>query len=160
MLRSCCFASVTAEEAEDHDYLFRSSEGLRASMASLAASNTSMDVAEWASLSHLNHIPKQILWASGWSKEWQREGEQLAGALPGASFHSHHGSRWPQVRFSSFYISILQPLPFITSLLLWPGGCSSGDRRTDYRVCEELTYQQAWRAFVRSRERYRQSSIE
>lgn len=96
VLRSSCFSSVTTEVAEDHGYLLRSSDGLRALLASLAASNTSMDVAGWAGHSHFGDIPKQILWASGWSKEWQSEGEQLAVALPGASFHSHHGSRWPQ----------------------------------------------------------------
>lgn len=99
MLRSCCCSSATTQVAEDHDYLLRSSDGLRALLASLAASNSSMDVAGWASQSDLQDIPKQILWASGWSKEWQGEGEQLAVALPGASFHSHHGSRWPQVCF-------------------------------------------------------------
>lgn len=96
VLRSCCFPSVTAEGAEDYGYLLRSSDGFRALLESLAASNSSMDVAGWVGHSNLDGTPKQILWASGWSKEWQHEGEQLAAALPGASFHSHHGSRWPQ----------------------------------------------------------------
>ncbi|KAG0624493.1 hypothetical protein M758_3G252100 [Ceratodon purpureus] len=96
VLRSCCFSSVTAEGAEDYAYLLRSSDGLQALLESLAVSNSSIDVAGWVSHLNLEGIPMQILWASGWSKEWQHEGEQLAASLPAASFHSHHGSRWPQ----------------------------------------------------------------
>lgn len=96
VLRSCCLHYVTAETAKDYIYLLRSSNGLRALMKSWTASNSSMDVAEWAGNSNLEDVPKQILWASGWSKEWQKEGEQLAKNLPGAAFRSHHGSRWPQ----------------------------------------------------------------
>lgn len=88
---------MTAEVAEDYEYLLGSSDGLRALLESLAASNSSMDVAGWVGHSKLEGTPKQILWASGWSKEWQHEGEQFAAALPTASFHSHPGSRWPQV---------------------------------------------------------------
>lgn len=98
---------MTAEGAEDYGYLLRSSDGLQALLESLAASNSSMDVAGWVGHPNLEGIPKQILWASGWSEEWQHEGEQLAAVLPAASFHSHHGSRWPQVCFCLLHIDIL-----------------------------------------------------
>ena len=98
---------MTADVAEDYNCLLRSSDGLRALLESFAASNSSMDVAGWVGHSNLEGIPKQILWASAWSKEWQHEGEQLAAALPDASFYSHHGSRWPQVRFYPSHSDIL-----------------------------------------------------
>lgn len=70
-----------------------------AAVKTLDASNSSMEVAAWANNMELKAIPKQILWASEWSDRWQKEGLQLAAQLPDVSFHSHHGSRWPQVPF-------------------------------------------------------------
>ena len=99
VLQSCCFSSVSPTAAEEYGYLFRSNSGIMAAVKTLDASNSSMEVAAWANNVELKAIPKQILWASEWSDRWQKEGKQLAAQLPNATFHSHHGSRWPQVPF-------------------------------------------------------------
>ena len=111
-----------------------------AAVKTLDASNSSMEVAAWANNVELKAIPKQILWASEWSDRWQKEGKQLAAQLPNASFHSHHGSRWPQVPFlnccncspfsySSYQLSMsVQPSVVFKPYKLWSYACSFSKR--------------------------------
>jgi hypothetical protein len=60
--------------------------------------NSSFDIAEWGGLDGVKGIPMQVVWCSGWSKEWSEEGRKAADALPQAKFVTHTGGRWPQVR--------------------------------------------------------------
>lgn len=58
--------------------------------------NSSFDLAEWGE--GLKAMPMQVLWSAGWSHEWSQEGDRVANALPQASFVTHTGGRWAQVR--------------------------------------------------------------
>ncbi|KAL4293757.1 hypothetical protein AHAS_Ahas18G0160000 [Arachis hypogaea] len=59
--------------------------------------NYSFDIAELGGSENLKAVPMQVLWSSGWSKEWSDEGNRVARALPWANFVTHSGGRWPQV---------------------------------------------------------------
>ena len=73
--------------------------------------NSSFGLEEWGE--GLKGMPMQVMWSAGWSEEWSQEGHRVADALPQASFVTHTGGRWAQVR-SRFVIAC-----FFVFLLSW-----------------------------------------
>lgn len=96
LLRMCCSKFMDRSVAEAHGILWRTKNGRRASVEIGNRANASFDLKSWADADSVKEVPMQILWGNNWSKDWQREGDQIAKVLPRAVFVSHSGGRWPQ----------------------------------------------------------------
>lgn len=96
MLRTCCSKSMDISVAEAHVILLRTKNGRRAYAEIGSRANASFDLKAWADADLVKEVPMQILWGNDWSKDWQREGDQIAKVLPRAVFVPHSGGRWPQ----------------------------------------------------------------
>lgn len=98
LLNLFCVRKIAVSDVEAHRVLMKGRDGARAVFRTGKRLNSSFDLQEWANLEALKGLPVQILWSSGWSKEWSDNGQKVASAFPHASFITHSGSRWPQVR--------------------------------------------------------------
>ncbi|KAI6681847.1 hypothetical protein NL676_035728 [Syzygium grande] len=96
LIRSYCVKGISSSDANAHGILMKGRGGRRAIAEIGKRLNHSFNVAEWGSSERLISMPMQVLWSSGWSKEWREEGHQIAKALPQAKFVEHSGGRWPQ----------------------------------------------------------------
>lgn len=94
LLRVCCVPGLSQAEAENHAFLLRNNDGQKAALETWREMNATFDLA--AMMEGLGHVPVQVVWSSSSGKHWQKIGEKLAYQLPGASYISHRGSRWPQ----------------------------------------------------------------
>ncbi|CAI8615460.1 unnamed protein product [Vicia faba] len=83
-------------EGDANRVLLKAGDGRKAVVAIGKNLNSSFDLAEWGGSDGLKDMPMQLIWASGWSEEWSREGKRVAGALPRAKFVTHSGGRWAQ----------------------------------------------------------------
>ncbi|KAK6915575.1 Alpha/beta hydrolase fold-1 [Dillenia turbinata] len=92
----CCAKSLSNSVAEAYRVLLSGRNGRESIVGTGKKLNFSFDVAEWAGSQGLNDVPIQVLWSSGWSKEWTEEGHRVAKAIPRAKFVGHAGGRWPQ----------------------------------------------------------------
>lgn len=98
VMKSCCSRGFSSSDAEAHRVLLKSKDARAAVVGMGEKLNHSFDVAEWGSSDELKGVPLKVLWSGGWSKEWSEEGARVAEALPQATFATHSGGRWPQVR--------------------------------------------------------------
>ncbi|PSS10136.1 Protein AUXIN RESPONSE like [Actinidia chinensis var. chinensis] len=96
VLELCCSKSVGGLDVEAHRILLKGRDGRRAVVGMGKKLNCSFDLVEWGSSGEVKGLPMQVVWSSGWSKEWSEEGRRVANALPQASFVTHSGGRWPQ----------------------------------------------------------------
>uniref|UniRef100_A0A0D6R2A2 AB hydrolase-1 domain-containing protein n=1 Tax=Araucaria cunninghamii TaxID=56994 RepID=A0A0D6R2A2_ARACU len=96
MFKMCCSRSIDRSAAEGHGFLLRTKNGAKAAVEIGSRANSSFDFEGWANADQMKHVPMQILWANGWSKDWQREGHLLAQRLSRAELVFHGGGRWPQ----------------------------------------------------------------
>lgn len=93
----CCSQLTSGLDLEAHRILLNGRSGRRAIAGMGKNLNYSFDLVEWGSGEGMKDLPIQVIWSSDWSKEWIEEGYRVASALPGASFITHSGGRWPQV---------------------------------------------------------------
>lgn len=93
-----CSRSVGGMDLEAHRIFLKSKNGRKSVVGMGKSLNYSLDVAEWGSSDSVKGLPMQVIWSSVWSEEWTEEGRRVAKALPQATFMSHSGGRWPQVR--------------------------------------------------------------
>ena len=98
LIRMCCSTGIGGLDVAAHRMMLNGRDGRRAVVATGKKLNSSFDIAEWGGLDGVKGIPMQVVWCSGWSKEWSEEGRKVADALPQAKFVTHTGGRWPQVR--------------------------------------------------------------
>ncbi|OIT35807.1 PREDICTED: protein AUXIN RESPONSE 4 [Nicotiana attenuata] len=96
LLGTCCSRSVGDLEAEGHRILLKGRDGRRAVVGMGKNLNCSFDLNEWAALDGVKGLPMQVIWSDALSKEWTKEGRQVADAIPQAKFVTHSGGRWPQ----------------------------------------------------------------
>ncbi|KAF8034353.1 hypothetical protein BT93_C0603 [Corymbia citriodora subsp. variegata] len=96
LIRSYCVKGISSPEVNAHGILLKGRGGRRAIAEIGKRLNHSFSVAEWGSSERLISMPMQVLWSSGWSKEWSEEGHRIVKALPQAKFVEHSGGRWPQ----------------------------------------------------------------
>ncbi|MED6218653.1 hypothetical protein PIB30_028493 [Stylosanthes scabra] len=96
IVNTCCSKRIRAEDADAQRVLLNGRGGEKAVVAVGKKLNSSFDIAEWGGSEKLKSVPMQVLWSSGWSKEWSDEGNRVARALPQAKFVTHSGGRWPQ----------------------------------------------------------------
>ncbi|XP_028770824.1 protein AUXIN RESPONSE 4 [Neltuma alba] len=96
MVNLCCSKQLGMADADAQRILLKGRNGRRAVVAMGKNVNNSFDIAEWGGSDGLKHLPVQVLWSAGWSKEWTEEGNRIAQALPRASFVTHSGGRWAQ----------------------------------------------------------------
>ncbi|GAV63157.1 Abhydrolase_6 domain-containing protein [Cephalotus follicularis] len=96
LIRLCCSKGIGSSDSEAHRVILKGRDGRRAVLGMGRKLNYSFDVSEWGGLDGVKHVPMQVLWSSGWSKEWSEEGYRIAGALPQAKYITHSGGRWPQ----------------------------------------------------------------
>ncbi|GFZ02960.1 alpha/beta-Hydrolases superfamily protein [Actinidia rufa] len=96
VLELCCSKSVGGLDVEAHRILLKGRDGRRAVVGMGKKLNCSFDLVEWGSSGEVKGLPMQVVWSSGWSKEWSEEGRRVTNALPQASFVTHSGGRWPQ----------------------------------------------------------------
>lgn len=92
----CCSKRVGVADSDALRLLLKERGGRRAVVNVGKRVNSSFDLAEWGE--GLKAMPMQVLWSAGWSHEWSQEGDRVANALPQASFVTHTGGRWAQVR--------------------------------------------------------------
>ncbi|KAL5060989.1 hypothetical protein RYX36_032593 [Vicia faba] len=92
----CCSKRIGGLEGDANRVLLKAGDGRKAVVAIGKNLNSSFDLAEWGGSDGLKDMPMQLIWASGWSEEWSREGKRVAGALPRAKFVTHSGGRWAQ----------------------------------------------------------------
>ncbi|KAK7284662.1 hypothetical protein RJT34_19412 [Clitoria ternatea] len=92
----CCSKRVGVSDVDSHRVLLKGMDGRRAVVAAGKNLNSSFDLAEWGGSDGLKDMPMRVIWSSGWSQEWQREGDRVARALPQATFVIHSGGRWAQ----------------------------------------------------------------
>lgn len=98
VLELCCSKPVGGgSDAEAHRILLKGRDGRRSVVGMGMKMNCSFDLVEWGRSEGVKGLPMQVVWSSGWSKEWSEEGRRVASALPQASFVTHSGGRWPQV---------------------------------------------------------------
>lgn len=96
VLEFCCSKSIGGLDAEAHRILLKGRDGRRAVLGMGKKMNYSFDLVEWGNSEGVSGLPMQVIWSSGWSKEWTEEGQKVTNALPKASFVMHSGGRWPQ----------------------------------------------------------------
>lgn len=96
LLNLCCVRKIPISDVEAHRVLLKGRDGARAVVGTGKKLNSSFDLQEWGDSEGLKGLPVQVLWSSGWSKEWSEGGRKVADALPHATFITHSGSRWPQ----------------------------------------------------------------
>lgn len=96
LIRMCCSTGIGGLDVAAHRMMLNGRDGRRAVVATGKKLNSSFDIAEWGGLDGVKGIPMQVVWCSGWSKEWSEEGHKVADALPQAKFVTHTGGRWPQ----------------------------------------------------------------
>ncbi|XP_030529975.1 protein AUXIN RESPONSE 4 [Rhodamnia argentea] len=96
LISSYCVKRISSSDANAHGILMKGRGGGRAIAEIGKRLNHSFNVGEWGSSEGLISMPMQVLWSSGWSKEWREEGHRIAKALPRAKFVEHSGGRWPQ----------------------------------------------------------------
>lgn len=96
MVNFCCSKRLVMMDADAQRVLLKGRDGRRAVVAMGKNVNCSFDIAKWGGSDGLKHMPMQVLWSDGWSKDWTEEGNQIAQALPRASFVTHSGGRWAQ----------------------------------------------------------------
>jgi len=99
VLELCCSKSVGGGgglDVEAHRILLKGRDGRRSVVGMGKKMNCSFDLVEWSSSEGVKGLPMQVVWSSGWSKEWSEEGHRVASVLPQASFVTHSGGRWPQ----------------------------------------------------------------
>ena len=94
-------------DVEAHRVLLKGRDGRRAVVGMGKKLNCSFDLVEWGSSDGVKGLPMQVVWSSGWSNEWSEEGRVVANSLPQASFITHSGGRWPQVRIVNPSLSSL-----------------------------------------------------
>ncbi|TKY61500.1 AUXIN RESPONSE 4 [Spatholobus suberectus] len=92
----CCSRTVGGADADALRVLLKGRDGRKAVVNVGKRVNSSFDLAEWGE--GLKGVPMQVVWSAGWSEEWSREGNRVASALPRATFVTHSGGRWAQVR--------------------------------------------------------------
>ncbi|KAG4396624.1 hypothetical protein GLYMA_19G235000v4 [Glycine max] len=107
----CCSKRVGVADSEASRALLKGRDGRRAVVNVGKRVNSSFGLEEWGE--GLKGMPMQVMWSAGWSEEWSQEGHRVADALPQASFVTHTGGRWAQVR-SRFVIAC-----FFVFLLSW-----------------------------------------
>ena len=93
-----CSRGIGVSDVEANRVLLRGRDGRRAVVGMGKRMNYSFDIAEWGGSDGLKDMPMQVVWSSGWSKEWSEEGRRVADALPQAAFVTHSGGRWSQVK--------------------------------------------------------------
>lgn len=109
VLELCCSKPVGGgSNAEAHRILLKGRDGRRSVVGMGMKMNCSFDLVEWGSSEGVKGLPMQVVWSSGWSKEWSEEGRRVASALPQASFVTHSGGRWPQDDAADIAESIFQ----------------------------------------------------
>ncbi|XP_057722777.1 protein AUXIN RESPONSE 4 [Arachis stenosperma] len=96
IVNMCCSKRIRVADADAQRLLLKGRDGEKAVVAIGKKLNYSFDIAEWGGSENLKTVPMQVLWSSGWSKEWSDEGNRVARALPQANFVTHSGGRWPQ----------------------------------------------------------------
>ncbi|KAK6233122.1 hypothetical protein SCA6_003195 [Theobroma cacao] len=96
LINLCCSKGIGWSELEAHRVLLKGWDARRAVVGIGKKLNYSFDVEEWGGLDGIKGMPMQVLWSSGWSDEWRKEGRWIAEALPEAKFVAHSGGRWPQ----------------------------------------------------------------
>ncbi|KAI4305211.1 hypothetical protein L6164_028592 [Bauhinia variegata] len=96
MVNLCCSKRIDLSDAEAQRLLLKGKDGRRAVVAIGKNMNFSFDIAEWGGSDGLKHMPMQVLWSAGWTKEWVEEGNRIAHAFPRAKFATHSGGRWAQ----------------------------------------------------------------
>lgn len=103
LIKSCCSRGFGALDLEAHRVLMKSKDAKAATVGMGKKFNYSFDIAEWGGSDELKGVPVKVLWSGSWSKEWSEEGNRVANALPRATFVTHSGGRWPQVRIQSYH---------------------------------------------------------
>ncbi|KAK1440492.1 hypothetical protein QVD17_06320 [Tagetes erecta] len=96
VIRSCCSKTGGMLDSESHRLLLKGRDGTKSVLEMGKNLNTSFDVGEWGKLDGVKNLPMQVIWSSGSSEEWIRQGQQVADALPQATFVTHSGGCWPQ----------------------------------------------------------------
>ncbi|KAL8115663.1 hypothetical protein AgCh_022238 [Apium graveolens] len=97
-----CSRSVGGTDVEANRIFLKSRNGRKSVVGMGKSLNYSLDLTEWGSLDSVKGLPMQVIWSSIWSEEWTEEGRRVAKALPQATFVTHSGGRWPQVRPAIF----------------------------------------------------------
>lgn len=96
VLERFCLNLVGGFDVEEHRILLKGRDGRKSVVGMGKKMNYSLDLGEWSNLNGVKDLPLQVIL----SKEWREEGGWDADALPRATFVSHSGGRWPQVRIS------------------------------------------------------------
>lgn len=96
-----CLHPVSKLEAEAHRILLKGREGRKAVVGMGKRFNYSFDLAEWGGMDIVKGLPLQVIWSDGTYKEWSEGGRRIANELPQATFVTHSGGQWPQVRLFS-----------------------------------------------------------
>lgn len=98
ILAKFCLKSVAKSEAEAHRILLKGRDGRRSAIGMGKRVNYSLDLSEWGGLDEVKVLPMQVIWSNGSFSEWSEEGNWVGDALPQATFVSHSGGPWAQVR--------------------------------------------------------------
>lgn len=93
-----CLKSVGKSESDAHRILLKGRDGRTSVVGMGKRVNYSLDLSEWGGLNEVKGLPMRVIWSSGSSKEWSEKGRWVADALPQATFVTHSGGAWPQVR--------------------------------------------------------------
>lgn len=94
VIESCCQKPGGGLDAESHRLLLKGRDGTKSVVGMGNKMNTSFDIAEWGKLDGVKNLPLQVIW----SEESIEQGREIASMLPHATFITHSGGRWPQVR--------------------------------------------------------------
>ena len=103
LIKSFCSKGISTTDLEAHRVLLKSKDAKKAIVGMGKKLNYSFDAAEWGGSDELKGVPLQVVWSNSWSKEWTEEGRRVADTLPQATFVTHSGGRWPQVRYQFLY---------------------------------------------------------
>lgn len=96
VFQTCCSNSGRVSDSESHRLLLKGKDGMKWAARLGIKMNSSFDIAEWGKLNGVKNLPMQVIWSSGSSEEWIKQGRQVADVFPKATFVSHSGGRWPQ----------------------------------------------------------------
>lgn len=96
VIQTCCSKSGGGSDSDSHRLLLKGRNGLKSVVGMGKKMNSSFNIAEWGKLDGVKDLPIQVIWSNGWSEEWIKQGQQVAGELTQATFVTHSGGRWPQ----------------------------------------------------------------